>query len=1132
MQIIVLGMHRSGTSMISGLLELMGCFFADEPLKMSPATDNPKGFWERNDIKELNDYILASAKGNWWDVDALDFSFISPQESEFIRKHIKKIIAEMNPYQPWFIKDPRICLTLQFWIEQLENPVFVHVLRHPLHIARSLQKRNQLPLEYGLCLWEFYSLALLKNLGKKTKLDLSYDAVIKNPYENSEIIYNFLSRQPGGSRLQKVSRQDVETFIDPALCHFDQTKDDTGMMAPDQYELLKKLRGSLFYDPSAEEIKKVTEKLAGIKIQSDWYDQVHDRFGAKPGDTEIRKIEKENVGLKFEKTRLEAEKARLETENARLEAENVQVRTCYSEAVDRLTALSNSRLIRGMVFVSSVLGHREKGLFAEMVKTGKLLETSETETRQSQAPEKFFSAQALPDPARLSRIKRLMRLITLSRIETTVKLLLSPKNNFSVKKRFENFKHLMNPVHTHIITERELKIIELYGLQKSSDSERPGDLTSDEAIQLFKNLKELSERFASKPSRSPVASVIVPVHNQVRFTLACIHSILDTDWGCDYEIIIADDNSSDPTQVLFGQHFPGVRYLRQESNLGFIENCNRAAKTAEGQYLIFLNNDTVVMKDWLDELINTFESAPKTGLAGSMLIYPEGRLQEAGGIVFCDGSAWNYGRFQDPSNPEFNYARDADYCSGASLAIRADVWHKVGGFDTRYRPAYYEDTDLAFKVRNAGYRVVYQPLSTVVHFEGISSGKSEKSGAKRFQRINQDKFYSKWGEVLENHGPRDPEKLPVHRFTRGKVLLIDATTPTPDKDSGSMDAFFYMKILKEIGFHVSFIPYDALYRERYTADLQRIGIECLYLPWIQNVKEAAKKMASDYDIIILCRVKTAASVINTVLSRTSTRKIIFDTVDLHFLREEREAELLKSKILARMAAKTRKLELEVIKQSHISFFRSTHEIELIKKEVPEANLVHLPIVRKMPGITNACFENRKHIVFIGGFTHPPNVDAVRYFVSDIWPRVRSRYDGKLIIAGSSMPDEIKAFAAEDIIAKGYVKDLSDLFNTCLLTVAPLRYGAGAKGKVVTSLSYGVPCVATSVAAEGCGFVDGRHLLVEDDPAAMAEKIINLATDQKRWQQISEHGLAYCRQHFSEEAVKQKLDDIIKEFYSL
>jgi glycosyltransferase involved in cell wall biosynthesis len=427
---------------------------------------------------------------------------------------------------------------------------------------------------------------------------------------------------------------------------------------------------------------------------------------------------------------------------------------------------------------------------------------------------------------------------------------------------------------------------------------------------------------------------------------------------------------------------------------------------------------------------------------------------------------------------------------------------------------------------------VYQPLSTVVHFEGISSGKSERSGTKKYQRINKGKFYSKWIETLEKYGPRDPEKLPVNRFIRGKVLMIDATTPTPDKDSGSMDAFNYMKILKEIGFHVSFIPFDAVYRDKYTADLQRIGIECLYLPWIKTVNDAAKKMASNFDIIILCRVKTAASVLNTILSCASKSKLIFDTVDLHYLREEREAKLLKSEHITKTAEKTRKLELEIIRQCNISFFRSTYEIELVKKMVPEANLVHLPIVRKMPVLPKTSFENRENIVFIGGFAHPPNIDAVKYFVSDVWPLIRPVYGGKFIIAGSSLPDEIKALASEDIIIKGYVKNLSDLFNSCLLTVAPLRYGAGTKGKVITSLSYGVPCVATSVAAEGCGFVDGKHLIIADEPIAMAKKIMNLVNDQKFWQQISEAGLTYCSQNFSEDAIKQKLDNIMKEFYSL
>ena len=241
--------------------------------------------------------------------------------------------------------------------------------------------------------------------------------------------------------------------------------------------------------------------------------------------------------------------------------------------------------------------------------------------------------------------------------------------------------------------------------------------------------------------------------------------------------------------AVFENNFFGVRYLRNAKNLGFLNNCNIAAKNATGQYIIFLNNDTVVCPGWLDELVKTFDENDSIGLAGSKLVYPSGTLQEAGGIVFEDGSSWNYGRYSNLLLPQFNYMRDVDYCSGASMAIRAQLWKKLGGFDAKFAPAYYEDTDLAFQVRAAGYRVVYQPASEVVHFEGITHGKSEDSVMKKYLAVNKEKFLEKWKSVLARYGVCNPESLPADRSVKGRILIIDALGPAADKGSGSrMDA--------------------------------------------------------------------------------------------------------------------------------------------------------------------------------------------------------------------------------------------------------------------------------------------------------------------------------------------------------
>lgn len=228
----------------------------------------------------------------------------------------------------------------------------------------------------------------------------------------------------------------------------------------------------------------------------------------------------------------------------------------------------------------------------------------------------------------------------------------------------------------------------------------------------------------------------------------------------EYEIIIADDVSNDET-IKIKDYVQNITVIRNEKNLGFLLNCNNAAKYARGEYLHFLNNDTQVEENWLSSLVQLIESDEKIGMVGSKLVYPDGRQQEAGGIIWNDASGWNFGRLDDPSKPEYNYVREVDYISGASILLSKKLWLEIGGFDERYVPAYYEDSDLAFEVRNHGYKVMFQPKSVVVHFEGISHGTDTNTGIKSYQIKNKEKFIEKWKDELKE----DQFKFIINHFS-------------------------------------------------------------------------------------------------------------------------------------------------------------------------------------------------------------------------------------------------------------------------------------------------------------------------------------------------------------------------------
>ncbi|ERT05249.1 glycosyl transferase 2 family protein, partial [Lyngbya aestuarii BL J] len=543
-------------------------------------------------------------------------------------------------------------------------------------------------------------------------------------------------------------------------------------------------------------------------------------------------------------------------------------------------------------------------------------------------------------------------------------------------------------------------------------------------------------------SERPVISIIIPVYNQIVHTYNCLRSLAETlDGSLPFEVIVMDDHSKDNTQEVL-RKVSGIKSVFNEQNLGFIGSCNRGASLAKGEYLFFLNNDTVVMPNCFQELLNTFKQIPNAGLVGAKFLYPNGKLQEAGGIIWQDGSAWNYGRLDHPNKPEYCYLREVDYCSGAGIMIPTKLWREIGGFDVRYKPAYYEDTDLAFEVRKAGYKVLYQPLAKIVHFEGISSGKDVTKGVKKYQVVNHQKFIEKWQDVLKLHRPNAVEPhLERERPVQKRLLMIDACMLTPDQDSGSVTAFNLIKIFQSLNYKVTFAPDNLLYVEKYTEDLQRLGVECLYCSYVTSIQSHLEAYGSEYDVVYLARLEFTEKHIDNVRKFAPQAKIIYDTVDLHYLREEREAKLKNSFELSEKAMKTKERELALMAKADCTLVVSMMEKQMLERENPDLqNIEFFNMPRDIYGAAKG-FEDRKNILFIGGFQHPPNVDAVLYFVQDVFPLIKQQVnDIKIFVIGSKAPEEILNLSSEDVIITGHVPDISEYFNNCKLSVAPLRYG--------------------------------------------------------------------------------------------
>jgi len=613
-------------------------------------------------------------------------------------------------------------------------------------------------------------------------------------------------------------------------------------------------------------------------------------------------------------------------------------------------------------------------------------------------------------------------------------------------------------------------------------------------------------------SDTPDVSVVIPVHGRWQLTRRCLAALASVGADTPFEIIVADDASDDDTAARLAEII-GIRTVRHENNRGFGDACNSGAELARGRYVVFLNNDTVPQVGWLDELRRTFDHTARAGLVGAKLVLENGLLQEAGGAFFSDGSARNLGRGQSPDKPEWNHLRDVDYCSGACIMLPTDLFRRLGGFDPIYAPAYYEDGDLAMKVREAGLRVLYQPLSRVVHKEGGTAGTDTNSGAKRYQIINQQKLVDRWQTELRDFpdAGREPRD-----WGGPRVLIIDHTTPRPDQDSGSLRMANLIQTLVEDGLRVTFAGDDLLSLSPYREALQRIGVEVLYTPFTTSLDAHLTEHGPRYTSVVLSRRDVAARYLPSVRRFAPQARVVFDTVDLHFVREERQHSLG-----AGERSRSRAIELGLVADTDATLVVSDAERRLLlelgaRRPIGVVGNIHRDHITAI-----APHAGRNDLLFIGSWAHPPNLDGIVWFLDDIFPAIQRRVPGiRLQIVGKDPPVTLRSRQSTAIRILGHVPDLGPLHQACVAMVAPLRYGAGVKGKITQALCHGLPVIGTTVAVEGMQLTD--DVLVSNDEADFVAAVVRLHDDPQLWAKLSQHGLDYATQHLSPSTIRPAL----------
>ncbi|WP_051661030.1 glycosyltransferase [Bosea sp. 117] len=667
---------------------------------------------------------------------------------------------------------------------------------------------------------------------------------------------------------------------------------------------------------------------------------------------------------------------------------------------------------------------------------------------------------------------------------------------------------------------------------------RRGDFWRDPAtfVHTLRDIDPATIRFPEVDG-TPDVSVIIPTYGNVVHVLNCLASIAGHLPKASLEVIVAEDASGAP-EVEKLRRVAGIVLMVHPANLGFLRSCNAAVASARGRFIHLLNDDTIVLPGAIDALVECAKTRTDAGLVGSKLVYPDGRLQEAGGIVWSDGSAANYGWRDDPDKPEYQYAREADYVSGASVLIPKEVWQELRGFDEAFLPAYYEDTDFCFRVRASGRKVYFEPRSVICHFEGVSHGTDTASGIKAYQDVNKRTFAARWAGVLarENYPfEREGRAPPRHIFRardraklRPVLLIVDEKVPEPDRDAGSRNMVEFVRSLQSIGWVVKYWPYHLAYDPVYVPALQAMGVEVFYRPFEHTLDEWLQKNGRDINYVLMSRPGITDGLIGSVRKWTKA-SVLYYGHDLHSARMRLEAQVKGDASIAREADRMETMERHVWRRADAVIYPAAEEAETVRQMEPSVEALSATIF---------CFDRfaprqaaaREHkILFVAGFSHAPNIDAAIWLANEIMPRIRARIpDAELYLVGSNPTPEIVALAGRSVHVTGWVsaEDLAAHYADARAAVVPLRFGAGVKLKVVEALVEGVPLVTTPVGAQGLPDL-AEVASVEETPATIADRLVEiLEAGDEEWLARSRRQTDYAARHF---ARQRQVDDLLAAF---
>ena len=607
-------------------------------------------------------------------------------------------------------------------------------------------------------------------------------------------------------------------------------------------------------------------------------------------------------------------------------------------------------------------------------------------------------------------------------------------------------------------------------------------------------------RFAS-PAQ-PTVSVVVVLYNQAGLSLLCLQALAALrDPGL--ELIIVDNASSDRMPQLLAR-LDGARLLPQSENLGFLRAVNLAAAQARGQYLLLLNNDAVVFPDTIARAVARLDAEPDAGAVGGPILLWDGRLQEAGSIVWNDGSCLGYGRGDSPDAGPYRYLRDVDYCSGAFLMVRRALFERLGRFDEVFAPAYYEESDFCVRLWEAGHRIVYDPSVRVRHFEFASDAGSGRALA--LQVRNRERFVARHPAFLAARPAPDLAHLlqARERLAPGtrRVLFIDDRVPLPWLGQGYPRAASFVRALVDAGAAVTHYPLQFPH-EDWTDVYRALPERCEVMldHGLARIAAFLEARAGLYDSIVVSRPHNM-EVIDAIRARQpdwfAGCRVIYDAEALFSLRDIEKARVLGT--APPPQEQQRMVDAEMALARGADGIVTVSEAEA--RHFRQAGHTHVHVLGHAiePRPTANDFGRRRGFLFVGaiGADDTPNTDSLLWFVRECWPGIVQALGDKarLDIVGPCDSASVRALASPAIRVHGRIDDLTPFFERARVFIVPTRFAAGIPHKAHEAAARGLPMVVSPLIATQLGWASSVG--VGATPAQFSEACVRLHQDASDW----------------------------------